>query len=335
MALMHLHAARMTARQSASGGLLLLEEQDRDLWEDAETGLFHVRARSYGPNVGAWLQRDRLGLGAGDVNLYRFTNNDPVNFTDPTGDTPCAVAELESEAMEEQGDATGTSIWRNFPRIVPNIDFDIRPNPNPIPRVSVAPVAGLSLEFNDLTSYSFDQVSNALVRNWTNLAQNTPQGFPGTVQAGIPLPAGALLSTFGSTAWQLLGVQTSIDLSLRNAPAAALVGTGLATGYHYLGRFIQPNTGQIGTGSRTVFRDDALDLTVRLGSFIGHGDGRSGHPSGYFAGPNLNITFGGVNIQLSGYVQNLANFQDALRVGTTPRWSDLGGRFGFSVQVRY
>lgn len=33
LALMHLHAARMTARQDASGGLLLLEEQDRALWD--------------------------------------------------------------------------------------------------------------------------------------------------------------------------------------------------------------------------------------------------------------------------------------------------------------
>src|SRR5258705_7886148 len=33
LALMHLHAARMTARQDSSGGLLLLEEQDRDLWD--------------------------------------------------------------------------------------------------------------------------------------------------------------------------------------------------------------------------------------------------------------------------------------------------------------
>jgi RNA polymerase sigma-70 factor (ECF subfamily) len=32
LALMHLHAARMSAREDASGGLLLLEEQDRQLW---------------------------------------------------------------------------------------------------------------------------------------------------------------------------------------------------------------------------------------------------------------------------------------------------------------
>ncbi len=35
LALMHLHAARMTSRQDASGGLLLLEEQDRELWDQA------------------------------------------------------------------------------------------------------------------------------------------------------------------------------------------------------------------------------------------------------------------------------------------------------------
>ena len=33
LALMHLHTARMIARQDASGGLLLLEEQDRELWD--------------------------------------------------------------------------------------------------------------------------------------------------------------------------------------------------------------------------------------------------------------------------------------------------------------
>lgn len=36
LALMHLHAARMTARQDASGGLLLLEEQNRELWDQQQ-----------------------------------------------------------------------------------------------------------------------------------------------------------------------------------------------------------------------------------------------------------------------------------------------------------
>ncbi len=39
LALMHLHSARMPARQDGSGGLLLLEEQDRALWDQAEIQL--------------------------------------------------------------------------------------------------------------------------------------------------------------------------------------------------------------------------------------------------------------------------------------------------------
>jgi len=39
LALMHLHRARMTARQRDSGGLLLLEEQDRSLWDLERIGL--------------------------------------------------------------------------------------------------------------------------------------------------------------------------------------------------------------------------------------------------------------------------------------------------------
>ncbi len=36
LALMHLHVARMPARQDGSGGLILLEEQDRALWDSRE-----------------------------------------------------------------------------------------------------------------------------------------------------------------------------------------------------------------------------------------------------------------------------------------------------------
>jgi RNA polymerase sigma factor (sigma-70 family) len=39
LALMHLHGARMTSRQDGSGGLLLLEEQDRSLWDPHEIQL--------------------------------------------------------------------------------------------------------------------------------------------------------------------------------------------------------------------------------------------------------------------------------------------------------
>lgn len=50
LALMHLHAARLGARRDATGGLLLLEEQDRSLWDREQI------------RIGAeWLQRSATG----------------------------------------------------------------------------------------------------------------------------------------------------------------------------------------------------------------------------------------------------------------------------------
>lgn len=50
LALMHLHLARMSARQDGSGGLLLLEEQDRSLWDQQRIyiGLEWLAKSSYG-----------------------------------------------------------------------------------------------------------------------------------------------------------------------------------------------------------------------------------------------------------------------------------------------
>jgi RNA polymerase sigma-70 factor (ECF subfamily) len=50
LALMHLHAARITARQDGSGGLLLLEEQDRSLWDrrEVQAGLSWLARSAHG-----------------------------------------------------------------------------------------------------------------------------------------------------------------------------------------------------------------------------------------------------------------------------------------------
>ncbi len=50
LALMHLHAARVNARQHGSGGLVLLEEQDRDLWDrrEIQVGLVWLARSAHG-----------------------------------------------------------------------------------------------------------------------------------------------------------------------------------------------------------------------------------------------------------------------------------------------
>jgi RHS repeat-associated protein len=41
--------------------------------------------RWYDPNTGQWLSKDPIGYDGGDVNLYKYVGNDPVNKIDPLG----------------------------------------------------------------------------------------------------------------------------------------------------------------------------------------------------------------------------------------------------------
>ena len=55
------------------------------LW-DRDTGFVRFGARDYDPTTGRWTAKDPVRLHGG-LNLYVYSNNDPVNFIDPTGHT--------------------------------------------------------------------------------------------------------------------------------------------------------------------------------------------------------------------------------------------------------
>ncbi len=52
---------------------------------DAESGLYHYRARAYDSTIGRFLQKDPIGLVSGDPNLYRYVFNRPLTLRDPSG----------------------------------------------------------------------------------------------------------------------------------------------------------------------------------------------------------------------------------------------------------
>ncbi|HUT10260.1 MAG TPA: RHS repeat-associated core domain-containing protein, partial [Thermoguttaceae bacterium] len=52
---------------------------------DAETGLYYYRARYYHAQLGRFINRDPIGYGAGDSNLYRYVGNRVTSATDPFG----------------------------------------------------------------------------------------------------------------------------------------------------------------------------------------------------------------------------------------------------------
>ncbi|MBF2022221.1 MAG: RHS repeat-associated core domain-containing protein, partial [Hydrococcus sp. C42_A2020_068] len=47
--------------------------------------IYDYRNRAYSVELGRFLQTDPIGFDAGDVNLYRYVANDPINALDPLG----------------------------------------------------------------------------------------------------------------------------------------------------------------------------------------------------------------------------------------------------------
>jgi RHS repeat-associated protein len=53
-----------------------------------EANLYDYRNRVYSPDLGRFLQTDPIRFSVGDVNLYRYVSNNPVNLIDPDGLMP-------------------------------------------------------------------------------------------------------------------------------------------------------------------------------------------------------------------------------------------------------
>jgi len=86
-----------TETQPANGDRYAFTARERD----SETGLNYYRNRMLDPDTGRFTGEDQSGFGAGDPNLYRPVNNNPANFTDPSGlvSAPRGIANNPALAM--------------------------------------------------------------------------------------------------------------------------------------------------------------------------------------------------------------------------------------------
>ena|GEM_PF-2942093 len=97
---------------------------------DEDTGLYYYRLRDYHPVLGRFVQNDPIGY-IGGMNLYRYCNNNPVNWTDPLGlasswtDTPQISPGQEwQEWLELMRLATFySSTWGEWPDLT-EYDYD-------------------------------------------------------------------------------------------------------------------------------------------------------------------------------------------------------------------
>ena len=59
--------------------------------KDEFTGLHYYRARWYDANLGRFISEDPIGFAGGDVNLFAYVGNNPLNYKDPSGNHPVLV----------------------------------------------------------------------------------------------------------------------------------------------------------------------------------------------------------------------------------------------------
>jgi RHS repeat-associated protein len=85
---------------------------------DEETGLYYHGARYYAVCLGKWISCDPAGMVDG-VNLFAYTGNNPVNFTDPSG-TQSSDDELPNQVLDiarqtgipsDRGESRGKSFF--------------------------------------------------------------------------------------------------------------------------------------------------------------------------------------------------------------------------------
>jgi RHS repeat-associated protein len=53
--------------------------------EEDGTGIYYLRARYYHPGLGRFISEDPIEYASGDINLYSYASNDPINASDPLG----------------------------------------------------------------------------------------------------------------------------------------------------------------------------------------------------------------------------------------------------------
>ncbi len=78
---------------------------------DQDIGLVHFGFRDYDPATGRWTAKDPIGFAGVDVDLYGYVLNNPINWIDPWGLTPCP--EDENTNLDPDSKSWG-DYWDQF-----------------------------------------------------------------------------------------------------------------------------------------------------------------------------------------------------------------------------
>ena len=62
----------------------------------ASTELLYLRARYYSPRLGRFISEDPIGFAGGDVNIYRYAQNSPINLFDLSGEATFSEYQIQT-----------------------------------------------------------------------------------------------------------------------------------------------------------------------------------------------------------------------------------------------
>jgi len=84
---------------------------------DPETGLYFYRTRYYNADTARFLQEDPIGFAGGDLNLYTYVLNQPINWVDPWGlagdcpDVPTAPPGVDIDRNIQEAERRWNPFW--------------------------------------------------------------------------------------------------------------------------------------------------------------------------------------------------------------------------------
>jgi RHS repeat-associated protein len=160
---------------------------------DTETGLYYYKARYYSPAIGRFLQTDPIGYAGGDLNLYNYVGNDPLNHRDPLG-------------LTQQGNNTSHSYGGNSPGEAAPGWGPVDPFGNPY---------DLTIPINGKGNGSGSDANAP--SNWTNPGHGISNG-PGTVASGAgqsgPDTWGNYVKYYPGTRWSSADQAVTYELGM-------------------------------------------------------------------------------------------------------------------------
>jgi RHS repeat-associated protein len=240
---------------------------------DKVTGLLDYGHRWYDASVGRFANEDPSGFDAGDMNLYRYVNNDPLNNTDPSGRCSQSVAKYTGVSYDVFGNKSNyyagmsagyvnpapTNTWQNTVSYTQLAQMPVSAQPNKFVNDvnSYKTVTNPGLGNPVLTNgkYAYDSFGNALAPNPSTGGWTNPN------KLNINEPSTGLMTTQALGAISGVGAFSTLGTVGKTIVSSALGGAAVTSAY---------NTNQYVNATVQAYElGDIKSATMNFGNAIG------------------------------------------------------------------